>query len=69
MYNVFYYVFLQQLSRYRDKLRGGWSGFDSRQVKGSYFLLHMIQTDSGTRSASYPLVTGEHFPGSKAAGA
>jgi hypothetical protein len=34
-----------------------------------FFLLHSVQTSSGTHPASYPMGTGGSFPGSKAVGA
>jgi hypothetical protein len=35
-----------------------------------YFsLFHRVQTGSGAHSASYPMGTGDSFPGRKAAGA
>jgi hypothetical protein len=37
---------------------------------GNFSLRHRVQTDSGTRSASYPMGTGEGvYPRGKAAGA
>jgi len=34
---------------------------------GNFSLHHCVQTDSGVHSASYPMGTGDSFPGSKAA--
>jgi len=36
---------------------------------GKFSLHYRVQTDSGTRPASYPMGTGYTFPGGKAAGA
>jgi hypothetical protein len=41
-------------------------GFDSRQDR---FSLHSVETGSGTHQDSYPVDSGDHSPGVKAAGA
>jgi hypothetical protein len=37
-------------------------------MAGNFFLLHHVQTDSGTHLASYPMDTRGYFSGSKVAG-
>jgi hypothetical protein len=46
----------------------GLDGRDSNPVTEKFFSLHVVQTGSGTRSASYPTGTGVDFPGGKVAG-
>jgi hypothetical protein len=43
------------------------SEFEARW--GQEFSLHVVQTGSGAHPASYPVRTGDSFPGGKAAGA
>jgi hypothetical protein len=49
-----------------DRLRVGWPGFDSSQVK-DFSLLHSIQTISEDHPTSYPLGAGGSFPRDKTA--
>jgi hypothetical protein len=44
------------------------SEFESRWGQ-EFSLLPVVQTDSGAHPASYPVGTGDSFPGGKAAGA
>jgi hypothetical protein len=41
----------------------GRPGLDFQQEKRDFFLLHNVQTGSGTHSASYPVDTRGFFPG------
>jgi hypothetical protein len=43
-------------------------GTGVRFPAGDFFLLHSVQTGSGTRRASYVMGTGGSFPGGKACG-
>jgi hypothetical protein len=38
-------------------------------IGSKFSLLHIVQTDSGSHPASYPMGTGGSFPGGKEAGA
>jgi hypothetical protein len=49
-------------SRYSDRLRTGWPGFNSRQGQ-DFSLLHNVQTGSGAHPASYPMGAGGSFRG------
>jgi hypothetical protein len=48
-------------------LRPGWSGVWDPAGAGNFSLHHLVQTDSGTHPASYPMFTRGSFPGGKAA--
>jgi hypothetical protein len=50
---------------------GSWNSLIGLATEGSEFefLLHIIQTGSGAHPTSYPVGTGNSFPGDKAAGA
>jgi hypothetical protein len=54
-------------SQYSDGVWAGRPGFDSRQGQ-EVFLLHTIQTGSGTHTDSYPMQTGGFFSGIKRTG-
>jgi hypothetical protein len=59
-------------SKWRHIPEGGILHSHCRENLKSYkesSLLHVVQTDSGTHPASYPMGTGGSFPGGKAAGA
>jgi hypothetical protein len=55
--------------RYSDGLHAGRLGFDSRQRKRDFSLLHSVQAGSRAHRASYSVGTGGYFPEGKEAGA
>jgi hypothetical protein len=74
-YHVIYaltYVTRAGIAQSVQRLATDWttktSEFES-QLGQDFLLLHVVQTDSGSHSAPYPMGTGDPFPGGKAAGA
>jgi hypothetical protein len=53
---------------YRSGSRAGWSRVRVPGGAGNFPLHHRVQTGSGAHQASYPMGTGDSFPGGKAVG-
>jgi hypothetical protein len=68
VHEKFYYNTIHSSVGIATRLRVGDRGSNPGRNRG-FFLLHIVQTSTGSHSASYPVGTGGCIPGDKAAGA